>query len=127
MAASLSVAASRPKVKSTGESILFGWDFTKLLVAAETISSVTSITCTAASQSITGGATVATTDLTIGTGTVNTATFLNDEAGTVAISAGVQGRLSVGIHGGDYTLRCRVATSLSNTRDIYATLQVRDS
>lgn len=127
MAASLSVAASRPKVKSTGESILFGWDFTKLLVAAETISSVTSITCTAASQSITSGATVATTDLTIGTGTVNAATFLNDEAGEVGISRGVQGRLSVGIHGGDYTLRCRVATSLSNTRDIYASLQVRDS
>ena len=128
MAASLSIAATRIKVKGTGESILFGWDFTKLLVSGETISSVTSITCTAASQSITGGATVAITDVTLAAGAVNSgATFANDEGGTVALSMGVQGRITVGIHGGDYTIRCRVATSASNTRDIYGTLQVRDS
>lgn len=128
MAASLSIAAMRIKVKGTGESILFGWDFTKLLVSGETLSSVTSITCTAASQSITDGATVATTDLTLAAGSVNSsATFANDEGGTVAISSGVQGRISGGVHGGDYTIRCRVATSASNTRDIYGTLQARDS
>lgn len=122
MTVSLSVAASRTKVKSSGESILFGFDFGPLLRSGETISSVTSVTCTAAS-----GTGTATSDLTIGTGTVNDATFENDEGGTVAISEGVKARISGGVNGGDYTIRCRVATSQSDTRDIIGTLQVRDS
>ena len=60
--------------------------------------------------------------------TVNTAaTFDNDEGGTVALSNGVQARITGGVDGGDYTIRCRVATSESDTRDLYCTLQVRDS
>ena len=126
---SLSAAASKPKMKTPGESILFGFDFTKLLVGAEVISSVTSVTCIAATQTITGGSTVATTDLSAGTisGSKNAATFPNDEGGTVEINEGAQARITGGVDGGNYTIRCRVATDASNTRDIIATLQVRDS
>jgi hypothetical protein len=110
------------------ESIIFGFDFTKLLPGSETLSSVTHVQCIDAEQTITGGATVATTDLTIGSPGINTsATFDNDEGGTVATSEGVQVRISTGIDGGDYTLRCRVVTSLSNTRELLGILQVRNS
>lgn len=128
MSVSLSCMASKPKVKTPNESIVYGFDFTKLLISGETISSVTHVQCIDADQTITGGATVATTDPTIGTPGVNTsATFDNDEGGTVAVNKGVQVRISTGVDGGDYTLRCRVATSNSNTREILAVLQVRNS
>ena len=126
---SLSAAASKPKMKTPGESILFGFDFTRLLVGTEVISSATSVTCIAAEQTITDGAAVATSDLSGGTisGAKNSSTFDNDEGGTVAVNCGVQARITGGVDGGDYTIRCRVATDASNTRDIIGTLQVRDS
>jgi hypothetical protein len=124
MPASLSNAAVNVISKTPGESVYYGWDFTRRLAeSGETISSVTSITCISAS-----GTGAATGDLTIGSGTVNSAaTFENDSGATVALSKGVQARISGGVDGGTYTIRCRVSTSASNTRDLICTLQVRDS
>ena len=110
---SLSVSASKPKVKHSGESILFGVDFTPLLNDGETISSITSI---AGSPS----------GLTIATGAVNAAEFDNDEGGTVAVGCGAQFRVSGGTADTDYTITVTVATSGSNTRVAVCTLQVRD-
>jgi hypothetical protein len=114
MPASLSIAASRPKVKGSGESILFGFDFTKLLVAGETL---------AGTPSVTGSP----SGLTIASAALNAAAFDNDEGGTVAINKGVQVRIGAGTDAADYTLTCTAATSAGNTRIIKGTLQVRDS
>jgi hypothetical protein len=124
MPATLSNSAANVISKTPGESIYYGWDFTKRLAeSGETISSVTSVTCTAASGT---GAVVG--DLTIGSAAVNSGgTFPNDAGATVATSKGVQARISGGIDGATYTVRCRVATSAGNTRDLLCTLQVRDS
>lgn len=120
----------RSKYKTPGESILYGWDFTYLLVGSEVLSSVTGVTCTDAEQEIYGGSSVAVNDITGGsiTGAVNSAaTFPNDQGGTVAINKGVQSRLTGGVHGGKYTIRCRVATDASNTRDLIGILRVRNT
>ena len=122
MATSLSIAASRVKVKGSGESIKFGWDFTKLLRTGESLNGTPTVVCTAFSG--TGGATA---DLTIASVAVNTAAFDNDEGGSVAIGDGIQARITGGVAGVDYTLRCRAPTDESDTRDLYCTLQVRDS
>jgi hypothetical protein len=121
MPASLTVAASKPKVKSSGESILYGFDFTKILRAGETLSGTPAVTCTAAA-----GSGAATGDLTIGGELVNVSAFDNDEGGVVAAGKGVQARIADGVAGGDYTLLCRAATSQGDTRDLVCTLQVRD-
>ncbi len=119
----LSTAASKPKVKTTGESILFGFDFTPLLTGSETLTGTPTVTCTATSE--TGGAT---TDLTVsGSPIVNIATFTNDEGGTVAIGAGIQCRISAGHATYDYTIKVSCGTSLANTREMYCTLQVRNT
>lgn len=119
----LSTAASKPKVKTSGESILFGFDLTPLLASGETLTGTPTVTCTATSE--TGGST---SDLTVsGSPIVNTSTFANDEGGTVAIGAGVQCRISAGHATYDYTLLISCGTSLSNTRQVYATLQIRNT
>jgi hypothetical protein len=115
MPESLSVAASRAKVKHSAESILFGIDFTKLLVSGETLSGTPTV---AGSPS----------GLTIGSPAINaSAPFENDEGGTVAAGKGVQVRLSGGASGTDYTLTVTSATSAGNTRVGVCTLQVRDA
>ena len=113
---SLSVAASRPKVKHSGESILFGFDFTALLAVGETITGAVTVT---------DGAGV----LTISSVAANAATFINDEGGTVAINCGIQARISgaSGVDGTDYTLTATGVTSAGNTRKLVCTLQVRNS
>lgn len=122
MPANLSVAASKPKVKSSGESILFGFDFTKLLRSGETLSGTPDVTCTAAA-----GSGTATGDLTITSVLVNVSAFDNDEGGSVSAGKGVQARIAGGVTGGDYTVRCRAATTQGDTRDLICTLQVRNS
>jgi hypothetical protein len=114
MPASLSIAASRPKVKGSQESILFGFDFSKLLVTGETLTGVAGVSGSPAG-------------LTIAAGSVNSAVFDNDEGGTVSIGKGVHVRISSGLDGTDYIVTCTVATSAGNTRIIKGTLQVRDS
>ena len=114
MPITLSVSAIRPKVKAPTESILYGVDFTKLLLSAETISTVT------ISDSPTG-------QLTIGAGSANVASFPNDEGGTVAVGKGAQFRISGGTAGTTYTLTVTVTTSAGNTRVIVCSLQVRSS
>jgi hypothetical protein len=113
MSASLSTAASFPKVKHSTESILFGVDFTKLLAAGESLTGT---------PAVTGGA-----GLTLGGPIVNTSAFINDDGATVAIGAGVQVRISGGTSPTDYPLTVSCATNLGNTRTVVCTLQVRDS
>lgn len=122
MPTSLSVAASKPKVKHSEESIKFGFDFTKLLRTGEALTGTPTVTCTAVTGS---GGTV--NDLTIASIAVNAAAFDNDEGGSVAIGDGVQARISGGVDGCDYTLECKPATDQSDTRVLICTLQVRDS
>src|SRR5437764_15407603 len=112
MAASLSTAASFPKVKHSTESILFGVDFTKLLAAGEALTGT---------PAVTGG-----TGLTLGAPLVNTSAFANDEGASVAIGAGVQIRISGGAAPTDYALCVSCATNQGNTRTVVCTLQVRD-
>lgn len=113
MSASLSTAASYPRVKHSTESILFGVDFAKLLAAGEVL---------AGTPWITGGM-----GLTLGGPVVNTSAFVNDDGATVAVGAGVQIRISGGVSPTDYLLTVSCATSQSNTRTVVCTLQVRDS
>lgn len=114
MSAGLSVSASRPKVKHPGESILFGVDFTALLVAGESLSGVSSVAA-------------APSGLTITSLAVNAAEFDNDEAGTVAVGKGAQFRVAGGVAATDYTLTVTVTTTAGNTRVVVCQLQVRDS
>ncbi len=113
MPASLSTAASFPKVKHSTESILFGVDFTKLLAVAESLTGT---------PWATGGM-----GLTLGAPIVNAAPFLNDDGATVAIGAGVQIRISGGLSPTDYVLTVGCTTNQNNTRTIVCTLQVRDA
>lgn len=113
MPASLSVSASRPKVKHPAESLLFGVDFSKLLIAGETLASVASVGATPSGLTISGLS-------------VNAAAFDNDEGGTVAAGRGAQFRVAAGAAGTDYTLTVTVATTASNTRVAVCVLQVRD-
>lgn len=113
MSASLSVAASRPKVKHPDESLLFGVDLTKLLSTGETLSSVVSVTAVPAG-------------LTINSLAVNAAAFDDDEGGTVAVGNGARFRAAAGTAGVDYALTVTVTTSAGNTRVVVCTLQVRD-
>jgi hypothetical protein len=114
MSASLSVSAVRPKVKHPGESILFGVDFSRLLVTGETLSTVSGVAATPAG-------------LTISSQAVNAAAFDNDEGGSVSIAKGAQFRVAGGAAGSDYALTVTVTTSAGNTRVAVCQLQVRDN
>ncbi|MGQ0636451.1 MAG: phage fiber-tail adaptor protein [Planctomycetaceae bacterium] len=114
MPASLSVSASRPKVKHPGESLLFGVDFTKLLTTDELLSAIASVVASPSGLTISGL-------------TVNGAAFDNDEGGSVAAGRGAQFRVADGSAGADYTLTVSVTTTAANTRVVVCTLQVRDS
>lgn len=116
MANSLTTSASRPKVKHSSESILFGIDFTKLLQSGETLSGTPAVAMTSPASG-----------LTIAGPLVNTAAFSNDDGGTVAIGAGVQVRISGGISPTDYVLTVTCGTTQGNTRTIVCTLEVRDA
>lgn len=105
--------AIRPRVKTSRESILFGHDFTKLLQSGETFASC-SVSVTASG-------------LTFGSPIVNTSTFVNDDGAIVAIGQGIQCRISGGADATDYTYTIQGVTSLSNTREMVCTIQVRDS
>ena len=113
MSASLSVSASRPKVKHPAESILFGVDLTRLLSTGETLSAVSSVASLP-------------TGLTISNQAVNGAVFDNDEGGSVAVGKGAQFRIAGGAAGTDYTLTVTVSTTAGNTRVAVCSLQVRD-
>ena len=114
MPASLSVSASRPRVKHSGESLLFGVDFSRLLVSGETLSAVGSVSATPSGLSISGQ-------------TVNSQAFDNDEGGQVAAGKGAQFRITGGTAGNDYTLTVTVTTTAGNTRVAVCLLQVRDT
>lgn len=114
MSASLSVSASRPKVKHPAESILFGVDFTPLLGSGESLSGVSAI---AASPS----------GLTIGDEAINTVAFENDTGGTVLVGNGAQFRAAGGTAGTDYALTVTVTTTAGNIRVVVCPLQVRDN
>ncbi|HEY2250892.1 MAG TPA: hypothetical protein VGH74_07510 [Planctomycetaceae bacterium] len=95
------------------ESILYGVDFTPLLVSGELL---------------TGTPTVApVTGLTIGAPVVNTATFRNDAGILVAIGAGVQVRISGATDATDYTVTVSCATTTGNTRAVACPLECRAS
>jgi hypothetical protein len=128
MPASLSTSASRPKVKHSTESILFGIDFTKLLQAGETLIGLPSVTLTslsnpAGSPPVGGNTSPA---LAIGSPVVNSTAFTNDDGGLVAIGNGVQVRLAAGVSPTDYVLTATCGTTAANTRTVVCTLQVRD-
>jgi len=114
MTASLSTSAALPKVKHSSESLLFGVDFTKLLVAGETLIGTPSVTAAPAG-------------LTISAQAVNSQAFTNDDGVAVAIGAGAQFRAAAGVSPTDYALTVTCGTSAGNTRTVVCTLQVRDS
>lgn len=116
MAQQLSVSASKPKVMHPSESILFGADFTKLLVANETLSGTPTVTDASGL-------------LTISAVAINAATFVNDDGVTVAINCGVQFRVVAtnGVAGTTYPLKVQCATNQSNTRVLICNLQVQSS
>ena len=114
MPPSLSVRASRPKVKHPAESILFAVDFSKLLAAGESLSGV-------------GAPAASPSGLTITGPIVNTSAFDNDEGGSVTIGRAAQFRIAGGVAGTDYTLTVTVTTTAGNTRIAVCLLQVRDS
>lgn len=114
MSASLSVSAVRPKVKHPNESILFGVDFSRLLVSGETLSAVSGVASAPAGLTITSPA-------------VNAAAFDNDEGGTVSIGKGAQFRAAGGSAATDYALTVTVTTTVGNTRVAVCQLQVRDN
>lgn len=114
MSTSLSVSAVRPKAKHPDESILFGVDFSRLLVAGENLSAVSGVASTPAG-------------LTISSQAVNGAPFDNDEGQSVSIGKGAQFRIVGGTAGTDYALTVTVTTSAGNTRVAICQLQVRDS
>ncbi len=129
MPASLSTSANAPKVKHSAESVLFAVDFTKLLIAGETLTGTPTVTLT--SYASPPGSTPVTTGntspaLTIGSPTVNVAPFFNDASVQVAIGAGVLIRISVGLSPTDYVLTVTCATTAGNTRTIVCLLQSRD-
>ena len=101
---SLEVTAREKKVKHSGESILFGFDFTNLLVSGETITGAVSASEPSNELSITGAA-------------VNTSTFDNDDDEEVA--AGTAGKT--------YTVTVSAVTSAGNTRKLVCILLVKDS
>jgi hypothetical protein len=114
MPASLSVSASRPKVKHPAESILFGVDFTPLLASGESLSEVSAI------AALPSG-------LTISSEAVNALPFENDAGGTVLVGNGAQFRAAGGTAGTDYTLTVTVTTTAGNIRVVVCPLQVRDN
>lgn len=123
---SLSVEASRPKVKHSEESILFGWDFTPLLRNGETVASGT-VECTAAlDEDDEASDNYATSDVDIASAIPNDDPFDNDEGGTVDANCGLQARIEQGLDGGHYHLKATAETSDGNTRVITCTLQVKD-
>jgi len=128
MSGSLSTSASRPKVKHSTESILFGVDFSKLLLAGETFTGVPAVSLTAFSNppGNTPAAGNTAPPLVVGTPIVNTAAFANDDGGTVAMGAGVQVRLTAGLSPTDYSLTVTCGTSAGNVRTVVCVLQVRD-
>lgn len=114
MSPSLSVRASRPKIKHPGESILFAVDFSKLLAAGESLTAV-------------GSPALSPAGIAIGSPAVNASAFENDDGGTVAIGRAAQFRVSGGVAGTDHTLTVTVTTSAGNTRVAVCLLQVRDT
>ncbi|MSR59524.1 MAG: hypothetical protein EXS05_18090 [Planctomycetaceae bacterium] len=114
MPPSLSVLASRPKVKHPGESILFAVDFSKLLASGESLSSVGSLAVTP-------------TGLTVNAPVVNASAFDNDEGGVVAVGHAAQFRLAGGVADTDYILTVTTTTTAGNVRVGVCLLQVRDA
>jgi hypothetical protein len=114
MTLSLSVSASRPKVKHPQESLRMGIDFTRLLAANETLAGTPMVTASPDGLALEAPA-------------VNAEPFANDEGGAVAAGAGVLVRVSGGAAGTDYTLTVICGTSTGNTRAGVCTLQVRSS
>lgn len=114
MSASLSVSASRPKVKHPAESILFAVDFSRLLASGESLSTVSPVTALPSGLTLSGQA-------------VNTTAFDDDEGGIVAIGKGAQFRIAGGSAGIDYSLTVTVTTTAGNTRVAVCVLQVRDT
>lgn len=110
-----STGATKTLVKTSGESVLFGFDFGPLLNDGETLSG---IEVSASSPS----------GITIGTPSVKATSWTDKYTGeTIAANKGGQSRISGGTDGVDYTFTATVTTSDGNTRELPCTLQVRDS
>lgn len=122
----LSTESTTHKVKTPGESILYGFAMDELLNDDETYTGTPSVTCVAVDTQANAASAGATTDLTTGTALVNTATFEDDEGNVVAVGEGVQCRISGGLKHVWYQLLASCSTSDGNTREMYAWLEVSD-
>jgi len=100
-------------LKQPGESILFAFDFNKLLNTSETLSGTPTVTGSPSGLTI-GSATIVSADTTA-------------LGRAVLANRAVQVRISGGTDDVDYTVQCSCGTSSSNTRVIDGTLSVRDS
>ena len=96
--------------KDSGEGRAYTFDFTSVLADGETLSSVTSIT---QKEAASDGTLAATTDLTIGTGS------LSSPLVTAIVSGGTAGKL--------YVLECKAATSGGQSAIVAGGLMVLDS
>ena len=100
-------------LKQPGESILFAFDFNKLLNTSETLSGTPTVTGSPSG-------------LTIGSPTIVTAdTVVLGQ--TILANRAVQVRISGGTDAVDYTVQCSCGTNGSNTRIIDGTLSVRET
>lgn len=109
-------SAKSPQVKHSAESILYGVNFTPLLLAGELLTGAPTVT---PDQTV--------GNLTLASIAINTATFTDDDGNTVAISQGVQVRVAGGLSPTDYALTVTCGTNQGNTRTVVCPLRVRDT
>ena len=108
----MSAVAAGTKLKHPSDSRIYGFDFTRLLASAETLTGTPTVTVSPSGPTASSPA-------------VNVATFPDDEDVSVAIGKGVQLRLAGGTDGRDYLVTVSVGTSLGNTLAAVGNLQVR--
>ncbi|MGE4190745.1 MAG: hypothetical protein AB7G12_12715 [Thermoanaerobaculia bacterium] len=121
-----SVRILREKVKAPVEELDYGVDFTPVLRTGETIASITSITSTPAEDAELEGRLVIDDGDEHVAPAINSATFLNDEGTTVALSKGVIFWVLGGIDGVVYRINVRVVTSLGRKWKAVCILRIDD-
>ena len=114
-----SVVAVKARVKHPHEVLGYAIDFTDLLAAAETISSVDDITILPDDEDDPDA-------LAFDDEEVNAVTVVDDEGNTIAVGKAVAFALSAGEAGTDYRITVDVTTSTGNERTAVVVLYVRD-
>ena len=115
----MSAIAPNRVTKVKAESLLYTFNFTKLMAStSETITGDPTV-----KEIDQNDADVSQSELNFGTPAATTAEVTVDEE-TIPTGQGVQVRISDGERKSSYTVRCTVATSLSNTRVLDGIIEV---